>query len=315
MKRIFCENQIPTSWFKIVHEADEKNDLTDFKFPVVVKPVDCNSSKGVHRADDYDEVLFYLKEAIELSRTKTAIVEGFNTGEEIQVDCLAVNDSAEVIMTRQKQKIPGKNTMVLQSFGSVVPAPLSPVLMSQARDIACKIARAFHLRNTPFFYQAIVTEEGIRVLEFAPRIGGGLSYYLIKTVTGFDPVEAAIKSFLGETIHYVNKTNGHYYSTNLLYMRPGIFDHIEGLEPLMEDSVIKDWFIMKNKGDVIDSDLRSSNRVGAFVIEAESYQQLFRKAETAYSQIEVLDDKGNKMLKRDLWRKYKDETPSVQFGL
>ncbi len=311
MKRIFVENQIPTSWFQIMREDVEEDACADVPFPAVVKPVDCNSSKGVHRVDGPEEAYHYLKQAIQLSRTKAAIIEGFNAGAEIQVDCLATEDDADVIMTRQKQKASGENTMVLQSFGSIVPAPLTPELTAQARDIARKIAKAFQLKNTPFFYQAIVTNEGIQVLEFAPRIGGGLSYYLIKLVTGFDPIEAAIKSFLGEPVDDVKKPKDRCYSTNLLYMHPGTFDHIEGLEQLKADSLIQNWFVMKNKGDVIDDDMRSGNRVGAFVIEADSYQDLFRRAEIAYSRIEIKDNHGNKMLNRDMWRNRIDETPSV----
>ena len=70
--------------------------------------------------------------------------------------------------------------MVLQSIGSIIPATLNDSLTRQIKEIATQIMLAFGLKNTPFFYQAIVAEDGIKVLEFAPRSGGGLSSYMLQ---------------------------------------------------------------------------------------------------------------------------------------
>lgn len=299
MKKIMVDNDIPTSPYQVV-EKEEEIDWNKVTYPAVVKPVDCNSSKGVHRADSRDEVLKYVNEAIGFSRTGNAIIEGFNCGEEIQVDCFSEESEVKVLMTRQKKKIAARDGMVLQSTGSVIPAPLSDDLNRQAAEIAEKIASAFGLKNTPFFYQAIVTENGISVLEFAPRIGGGLSYYLIKTIAGVDIVECAIDSFVGTPVKTEVKKDGKYYSTNLLYMNPGIYDHIEGFEELKNAGIIKDSFEMKKKGTEIDSDLRSGNRVGAFVVEADSFEQLSVLEKKAYSVIKVIGSCGNDLLNRSV---------------
>ncbi|MBO7602254.1 MAG: hypothetical protein J6S94_04385, partial [Bacteroidaceae bacterium] len=112
MKRIMVDNGIPTSSFTTTASI-ETIDWEKIEFPAVVKPVDCNSSKGVRRVDSVEETKQRVVEAISLSRTKTAIIEGFNHGEEIQVDCLATESDVKVVMTRQKQKIASKgNDMV-----------------------------------------------------------------------------------------------------------------------------------------------------------------------------------------------------------
>lgn len=300
MKKIMIDNDIPTSWYFVVKDINEI-DFDRIKYPAVVKPVDCNSSKGVHRADSKEEVIKYVKEAIDLSRTDSAIIEGFNSGEEIQVDCFANEAGAIVIMTRQKQKIAADNGMVLQSFGSIIPAPLNDELNIQAKEIADKIARAFGLSNTPFFYQAIVTDEGIQVLEFAPRIGGGLSYYLLNNIAGYDAVEAAIDSFEGIKAKVEPKEISGCYSTNLLYTRPGVFDHISGLDELKANGTVTETFVTKKAGTVIDSDMRSSNRVGAFIVKADSYDELYKKAKKAYDSIEIYDTENKPMMNRSVY--------------
>lgn len=301
MKRIMIDNSIPTSSYIIVEDT-ENIDWTKVTFPAVVKPVDCNSSKGVHRVDSVDEAKSRIAEAIKLSRTCKAIIEGFNKGEEIQVDCVATQNGVEVILTRQKKKIlHSGNEMVLQSRGSIIPAPLDESLNYQAQAIAEKIAASFGLTNTPFFYQAIVTEDGIKVLEFAPRIGGGLSYYVIKELAGFDVIEAAIDSFIGKPIEHNPSLLKKCYSTNLMYMMPGVFDHIEGLHELKDEGLAYEVFTLKDKGTIIDSDMRSSNRVAAFILEANTFDELAQKEEKAINMIEIRDNKGNALLNRSIY--------------
>lgn len=301
MKGIMKDNNIPTSSYIIV-DSLETIDWSEISFPAVVKPVDCNSSKGVRRVDSIEEAKCRIDEAIMLSRTKKAIIEGFNQGYEIQVDCISTQDGVKVVLTRQKKMIAhSDNEMVLQSRGSIIPAPLDDTLQSQAQTIAEKIASSFGLANTPFFYQAIVTDKGIQVLEFAPRIGGGLSYYVIKELAGFDVVEAAIDSFIGKSIKYDAKSLNKWFSTNLIYMISGEFDHIEGLSELKEDGLAYEIFTLKSKGTVVDSDMRSSNRVAAFIQVADSIEELMMKEKLAIDRIEIKDSKGKALLNRSIY--------------
>ena len=267
-------------------------------FPCVVKPVDCNSSKGVHRADSIDEAKLFVEEAIKLSQTAEAIIEGFCAGDEIQVDCVAMEDRADVVMTRSKVKAARSNESVLNSFGSIVPAQVPARVLPKLKQIAINIAKGFGLRNTPFFYQAIVSGDEVNVLEFAPRVGGGLSYYIIKNFVGFDAVEAAVDSFLGEKINTNFHVPKRIYRTCLLYAKPCTFDHIDGMEALKAEGIVKEVFTTKNKGDVIDGDLRSSNRVGSFVVEASSIGELNERVQYCMDTVRVIDTTGENMILR-----------------
>ena len=295
MKFRMKEFDVPSSPFVLTKDS-KQIDWSMVSFPCVVKPVDCNSSKGVHRADSIEEAEPFVEEAIRLSQTGEAIIEGFCAGDEIQVDCVALEDGADVVMTRSKVKVAGGNETVLNSFGSIVPAQVSETVNAQLKQIAVNIAKGFGLRNTPFFYQAIVTGNQVNVLEFAPRVGGGLSYYMIKNFVGFDAVEAAVDSFLGVPIHTGYHAPEKLYRTCLLYSKPCVFDHIEGLEALKEEGIVKEIFITKNRGDEIDGDMRSSNRVGSFIVEAQSLDELKDKTENSFKRIKIMDVIGNNQI-------------------
>ena len=298
MKTRMVAGGVPTSQFQVFHSVDEIN-WSKVMFPAVVKPVDCNSSKGVRRVDTVCEAENWGRDALRLSRTGCAIIEGYNNGREIQVDCLAGLDGTTVLMTREKKHIVSMNSVELNSTGSVIPAQCCTGREDELADIAGRITGAFGLHNTPFFYQAIVLDTGeINVLEFAPRVGGGLSYYLIKELIGFDPVKAVIQSFLGEKIMAEAKPVSLLYSTNALYMEEGTFDHVTGLEDLKAKGCIKEFFVTKSKGTKISGNMRSGNRVASFVVDGRSMEELWEKEKLAYGIVDVIDDLGRSKLKR-----------------
>lgn len=301
MKKKMRENGIPTSDFYVVHSIDEAFPLR-IPYPVIIKPTDRNGSKGVHRAENDEEARSFVEEALKTSFSQSAIIEGFNIGDEIQVDCFANNNGAEVIMTRIKQKIKNtENQSVQQSLGSIFPAPLNEELKQQAEEIADNIAKSFQLKNTPFFYQANLTKEGVKVIEFAARVAGGLSYFILKKITGYDPVDGAMLSWMGKPVHPIIKQQKKMFSTNLIYMNAGTFSHIQGLEELKKEGIITDSFCFLHKGDVVDADLQSGNRVGAFVVEADNETELYEKMRKAIKRIDIIDIDGSNKMRKDFY--------------
>lgn len=295
MKGRMKEFDVPSSPYVLARTVEEI-DWTKVSFPCVVKPVDRNSSKGVHRADSVEEAMGFVQEGIKLSQTGQAIIEDFCDGEEIQVDCIALDNDAEVAMTRSKVKVRGNNESVLNSFGSIVPAQVSSMVLPKLKQIAVNIAKGFGLKNTPFFYQAIVSGDEVNVLEFTPRVGGGLSYYMLKEFVGYDPVEAIIKSFLGEPIKINLHPLEQAYQTGHLYSKPCVFDHVEGFDELKKEGVIKEFFVSMPKGEHLDGDMRSGNRVGSFIVQAPSVEELGERFSSCMNILRVIDVDGNNKL-------------------
>lgn len=63
---------------------EEETEALDFcDFPYVVKPCDCNSSKGVQKVENLQELKQAINKAFSLSRSKRVIVERFLDGVEI----------------------------------------------------------------------------------------------------------------------------------------------------------------------------------------------------------------------------------------
>lgn len=104
MKEKMVGNNIPTARH-IVVDSIISCDKVELNYPLIVKPVDSNSSKGVRRANDKHELVRFLKEALKLSRDGRAIIEEFIVGKEIGADCIIQNNKASIIMTRERRKM------------------------------------------------------------------------------------------------------------------------------------------------------------------------------------------------------------------
>lgn len=297
MKRLFKKGGVPTSDYMVF---DAINDLPKcaLSYPLVVKPVDAYSSKGVHKANNDDELIIYAEDALRISRSGQGIVEEYCPGIEIQVDCLSINGSAHVLMTRSKRTL-SQDSIELNSGGSVVPAEMTPIEEKQAEFVAQRIVDVFGLKNTPFFYQARLNNGRISVLEFAPRIGGGLSFQMIKRASGVDIIDLSIKSFLGEEMSLDGKfEETRHMATILLYMEPGVFGEVTGLNKLLDDGVVDYGTVLKRRGDAVDANRTSSNRAVTLLMTAKSREELQTKMKTVYERIDILDINGISRMSR-----------------
>ena len=75
MKEGMIRHGIATSKYIFVKNIGDF-DSAGLSFPVAVKPADSNSSKGVRKACDYGELSRFLDDALKISRSDEAIIEG-----------------------------------------------------------------------------------------------------------------------------------------------------------------------------------------------------------------------------------------------
>lgn len=309
MKQIMIDNHIPTArHYKISTLAEY--DSGRLRFPIIVKPADCNSSKGVRRIEKDDiNAEQYIKDALSLSRNGDAIVEEFLVGREIGADCMIINHKAHVIMTRERRKINKNNTEAIQQiYGSIWPADLTESNIEQLRKIAEDIAFAFDIDNAPLMMQTILTGDVINVIEFGARIGGGDNYQIIEELTGYDIIENSIRSFLGEPIEVsdLGKRQKLLMDT-YLYVNPPrqeggaaqIFGHVFYKDKARHN--IEYEKVYRKKGDSIGFVISSNNRVGCFVVGGHSEQELLDKQAQVISNMEVYDLDGRPIMRKDIY--------------
>lgn len=300
MKKTMLENDIPTSRY---YYFDNSNDFGDINliYPVIVKPADSNSANGVKKAHDIHELSKYLKAALEISRNHRAIVEEFVEGIEFSAYCYVQNHQARLLMAAERLSILDGKDEVIKCYSSVAPARIGRQAEKEAEAIATKIAEAYQLDNTPIFFQGILSNNKISVIEFAPRVGGGSCFKTIKENTGFDVINATIDSWLGKPVTF---ENWHYPKevmvVNTVYGKDGIYDKIVGYQKLLDEGTIQALYPIRSSGEIIDNSRASSSRICFIVIKASSLPDVIDRIRQVYDEIDVLSIDGESLLRRDI---------------
>ena len=306
MKRIMLENNIPTAKFISVEKTIDNNIIDKLEsyglyYPVMVKPTDSNSANGVKKAQNKEELLKYLAEALEISRTSRAIIEEYMTGAEISAYCYIHNHKAKLLMSAERICVIEGENKTIRNYATIAPARISQIASLNAERIAGQIAQACEIDNTPFFFQGMVSGDDVKVIEFAPRVAGGISFKTIKNNTGFDDIEAVIDSYLGiepslDTWHEPE----YVYTANTIYAHDCVFSHVEGEEELKSKGIIEDLLLAKTPGMRIESHNDSASRVGLFTVRGKDIDEVLGKLKIVYETLRVFDDKGNDVLRRDI---------------
>ena len=298
MKRIFVENNIPTSKFVIMDKFEE-DEINFLRYPLIVKPIDSYSSRGVRKVSDIQELKKAFYEALEISRDKKVVIEEFVEGNELTVDAYVEDGTVHILCVSKLDKIPGSDKFVI--YRTNYPANVSEEIYLKVKEIAQKITDSFKLKNTPMLIQGITDNGTFSVVEFCARTGGGDKFRLIKKVSGFDVIKAVIDLTLGNKPHLeLIKSNDKYIVDEFLYCKEGVFNHLEGFEEILSENIISEYYQLKPKGTECGEIRSSGDRVAYLTIEAASYEELIEKHKIVNSRIKVVDNNDKDILRHDL---------------
>lgn len=300
MKQRMQELGIPTARYSVLNVISDCN-TCDLKFPVVIKPADSTGSKGVFKIHDLEFVSKSFRDSLKHSRSGSVILEEFIHGDEIQIDCLMQNGCLNILSVRKKLKFDSSKVQCMQCWGSVTGISIPNGVMSEIVSASNKIATGFKIDSGPFFIQAIVSNNGLKIVEFAARIGGGLSYKIIETSTGFDILDAAINSYLGIESFCGKIENSGIVSTCILYASKGIFSHVENVDVLLSEGVITHFDYYKTKGMAIDGSYTTGGRVGGFIVQDYEIHKIVNKMKTALSLLRICDQQGDDIFLREMY--------------
>lgn len=298
MKKKFAEFDVPTAkWDLLESENDfEKLKQRQLTFPLIVKPCDCNSSKGVVKVENYGELEVAVWNAFQLSRSKKVVIEDYKLGEEVSIDVWKDKDGAKVLSVSGTSKIK-ENTENFTIYQSKYPIEMSNVLVSKIKNTAEKICAAFELDNCPLLIQAIIQKDEISVIEFSARMGGGSKYKLIEYMANVDIMKIYVNRVLGDTSQIVNPVwSSKLIELNYVYAYNGIFAKLIGFDKFLRTGDIKELFQYKKEDSIIEKRITSSDRIVGFLIEADSVQELANLRSRIVNDVDILNDEGKSMM-------------------
>lgn len=298
MKDKMVENGIPTAKHIYINK-DWNGEMPEFQYPLVVKPVDSNGSKGVKKVFTPDELESSLQEAFSYSISGDVIIEEFKSGEELSCDFYVENGIAKTLSITASKKIKenDKSFTIVQSY---YPPPVS-YNEERVLEIAQQIVDAWRLKDTPLLVQMIVNEAEYNVLEFSARMGGGSKYHLIQVLSGVDIMKVYVEMVMGEKPHVDPSKQWNNAIMSYVYCKPGEYVSLKGFDELKENGDIYSYFTYRTAPSTIVKSDTSSDRVAGFLVVANSEEEVLSKLQYANEHFAVLDGNGNDIMRHDLY--------------
>ncbi|WP_295159329.1 ATP-grasp domain-containing protein [Selenomonas sp. AE3005] len=296
MKQHFINNGIPTSKYFVMEQLDEEK-IKELRYPLVVKPVDAYSSRGVRKVFNICELRDAFIDALEISRTRTAIIEEFVAGEEITIDVYVEDGMAHVLCISSIDKLPDNDKFII--CRTRYPAQISDAVKEKIATISNQIAEAFGLKNSPMLVQMITDGDNVSVVEFCARTGGGDKFRLIKQASNFDVIKAVVDLTMGQKPHVVPYQLSKHIINEFLYVKPGIFDHIENFEEMKKQGIIDEYFQLKPKGFNCLNVNSSSARIAYYTIITSTIDDARKIDRIVSDKIKIIDNRGEDILRHD----------------
>ncbi len=303
MKQCFKDNGIPTADFVLIDDRGKiENKVCNIKkFPQIVKPCDCNSSKGVTKVTGMDGLIEAANGAFELSRSGKIIIEEYIEGVELSIDVWIERDAVKILDISETCKI-AENNNFFTIFRSIYPVDHIGNVEEKIKKIAERIAKAFSLGDCPMLIQALIHKGEIYVIEASARMGGGTKYKYIKEISGIDIMKVYVNRIMGDTKQVLSPSkSAKYFELNYVYAYNGTVTEIIGLEDLKKKGVLDDYFVYKPVGSVILKRTTSSDRILGFLISDVNREELVRKREYVVSNIDI-KDKDKSIIYRECFR-------------
>lgn len=305
MKDIFVQNQIPTSRYVVMQELQMEK-IRHLQYPLIVKPVDAYSSKGVRKVLNEAELRSAFEEARTISRSGNAIVEEFFEGEEISVDLFIEDGTAHILCISNSDKV--KDSEHFAIFRGRCPVHASEELKTEIARVSQKIADAFGIYNAPMLVQMLTDGKKVSVLEFCARTGGAMKWLLIQHASGVDVIRGVIDLTMGIKPEIkVREPENKYIVNDFIYCRPGVFDHLEGFDEQLQKGNITDYRCLRPTGwNFSGSITSSSDRICGVTFQADTLEEFNRKHREFVETVRILDVDGNDIMRHDLLPDLKD---------
>ena len=201
MRKAFKEAGVYVPRFIEVSEDFNLEMFKDFSFPVIVKPTDRWSSKGVNRVDNIEQLESAISVAINESMNHLAIVEEFMEGPEYSAECIAQDGEYHILAFTKKQTTGFPHYI---ETGHLQPSDIPTEKHEYIKQVIFKALRALGIRNSAAHAEFRLLANGeVGIIEIGARMGGDcIGTDLTPISTGMDYIKMVIDVAVGNKLDF-----------------------------------------------------------------------------------------------------------------
>lgn len=273
--------------YSSVEEA--KKDLENFKFPVMVKPVDSAGSKGVARMDDASQLEELVENALQYSRCKRFIIEEYVEKYRYQIagDGFSV-DGKLVFCCFANEHFSNKAASPYVPIGESFPYDMPKEVHEKVHAEIQRLLTLLDMKTQAYNFDIRIDKDyNVYLMEVGPRNGGNMIAQVIEKATGIPFVEYMLKAAMGEDCSDLKMVEPEgFWSCYILHtLKEGNFKRIQYTDEIKKNIV--EEHIHVKEGEKLIPFTGSNGTVGVLILRYDSMEEMLHKMDNMYDYITV----------------------------
>jgi biotin carboxylase len=262
------------------------------KFPLIIKNTSSSGSRGtkIFYNPDFEEMKKIALTAIEVSRSKKALIESFWEGTEHTVETIFdINGDFHrcFITDRNFDK---SNGYAIET-GLVHPSLLSLNLQEEMYLLAENVSRTLGIKVGASKFDMICTATGPKIIEMTVRLSGGFDcQYLVPVATGKNILGAAILTSLGKPIskNFLLDSKHKVALSESLWPKPGKILDVIGLEEAKKLPGFEHIFFRYDVNDTVEPYTDCTKRICFIIVSGNSLSKARQNMSNIKNTITIL---------------------------
>lgn len=275
-----------------VNREDALNELREYRFPIIIKPVDSSGSKGITVVRAANKVAEAVDFAFSYSRNHRIIIEEYIEKKHpflIGGDIFVAD--GEIVLWGLMNCHRDKDVNKLVPVGKSYPLAVDKTTEQVVHETLQKLVRTLKIRNGAMNIELIVDKDNrVYLIDVGPRNGGNMIPDLLGKIFKVDVVKMSVEAAMGEEISFFNQTGELYWATyNLHSSKDGILKRIEFSKEI-EPYVVKKC-IYKKVGERIEFFDNAAKAIGIVFLKFDSADKMYDSMNRMSKMIDIQIEK------------------------
>ena len=261
MREALQNADLPCPKFVLADSSFQRDSISGFRFPIIVKPTDRSGSRSIMKLETVDGIEEAIARACKDSFENKAIIEEYLDGDEYSMETISYHGEHHYLATTKKFTT-GSPRFI--ETGHQQPSGLPDNDIEKAKKIVFSALDALHIENSAGHSEFKVDKDGnIHIIEIGARMGGDcIGSDLVYLSTGNDFMRMVIDVACGIAPVFEEKSKQSKCEIHFVFTQEDL-EQLEDIKQKAPETIYRISDLeLENMGYTTDS----SSRVGYYLI-------------------------------------------------
>ena len=279
------------------------DELDSIEYPVIVKPVDSSSSKGISICCDQKELYVAIEKALKFSLRKKFLIEKYLSGLEVIIYYVIQDGNPTMVAMCDRYTSKEQKGVTALPSAYIFPSKYIEYYKAEVEEKVKNMLCGMNVKNGVLFLHAFIEKDSVYIYEPGFRLNGAQEHMIVSELTGIDAKELLINYALNGKMS--NKDiqlladpyfHGMYACKLSPLIKEGKIGNISGIEKIkLFNGVISVNPNYENSDIFVGLGTQRQMAANIFIV-APTLELLKERVDTVIAEFRVTDESGNNML-------------------